>query len=103
MVDRLASEDRRQAYEAFSLFTLLVRANEIQPIIAAIENHKDEEVRLCAVRVLNVAATSEVAPKLREMVATEGMTENVRTAVLEVLYKLDQELTGIEPRVTTAH
>lgn len=96
-VDRLASEDRRQAYEAFSLFTLLARANEFQPIIDAIENHKDEEVRLCAVRVLNVAATNEVAPKLRELVAAEGMTENVRTAVLEVLYKLDQELTGIEP------
>lgn len=100
-VDRLASEDRRQAYEAFSLFTLLARANEIQPIIDAIENHKDEEVRLCAVRVLNLATTSDLAPRLRDMVASEVMSENVRTAVLEALYKLDQETAASEPQVTT--
>ncbi len=100
-VDRLASEDRHQAYESFSLFTLLARANEIEPIVDAIENHKDVEVRLCAVRVLNVAATPEVAPKLREMIASEGMPENVRTAVLEVLYKLDQDLPATVPQVTT--
>ena len=100
-VDRLASEDRRQAYEAFSLFTLLARANETEPIVDAIQNHKDDEVRLCAVRVLNLAATPEVAPRLREIIASEGMPESVRTAVLEVLYKLDRELPATEPQVTT--
>jgi len=100
-VDRLASEDRHQAYEAFSLFTLLARANETDPIIDTIQSHKDDEVRLCAVRVLNVAARPEVAPKLREMIASEVMPENVRTAVLEVLYKLDQELSATETQVTT--
>ena len=90
-VDRLASEDRHQAYEAFSLFSLLARANEIGPIIDVIEHHQDEEARLCAVRVINLAGSSAIAPKLREIVAQEGMSENVRTAVLEVLYKLDQD------------
>jgi len=100
-VDRLASEDRHQAYEAFSLFTLLARANETDPIIDTIENHRDDEVRLCAVRVLNVAARPEVAPRLRKMIASEGMPENVRTAVMEVLSKLDQELPATETQVTT--
>lgn len=90
-VDRLASEDRHQAYEAFSLFSLLARANEIDPIIDVIEHHQDEEARLCAVRVLNLSGQSSMAPRLREIVAREGMPENVRTAVLEVLYKLDQD------------
>jgi len=100
-VDRLASEDRHQAYEAFSLFTLLARTNENDPITETIQSHKDDEVRLCAVRVLNVEARPEVAPKLREMIASEVMPENVRTAVLEVLYKLDQELPATETQVTT--
>ncbi|PYS86598.1 MAG: hypothetical protein DMF70_01985 [Acidobacteria bacterium] len=100
-VDRLASEDRHQAYEAFSLFRLLARANETDPIIDTIQNHEDDEVRLCALRILNVAARPEVAPKLREMIAGQGMPENVREAVLEVLYKLDQELPATEPQVTT--
>jgi HEAT repeat protein len=89
--DRLASEDRRQAYEAFSLFSLLAKANQTDPILETIRSHKDTEVRLCAVRVLSVAAGSDVVPKLRELVALKGMPESVRTAMLEVLYKLDQK------------
>jgi HEAT repeat protein len=90
-VNRLASEDRHQAYEAFSLLSLLAKANETQPILETIRNHKDDEVRLCAIRVLNVAAQPDLAPSLREMAGSEGLTENVRTAILEVLYKLDQD------------
>jgi HEAT repeat protein len=99
-VDRLASEDRRQAYEAFSLFSLLARAGETQPIIDVIETHRDEEVSLCAVRVLNMAGQSDVVPKLRELAARESLSENVRTAVLEALYKLDQDQPPIDLNVT---
>jgi len=99
-VDRLASEDRRQAYEAFSLFSLMARAQETQPIVDAIENHRDEEVRLCAVRVLAMAGQSGVVPKLRELAARESLSENVRTAVLEALYKLDQDPTPVDMNVT---
>jgi HEAT repeat protein len=90
-IGRLASEDRHQAYEAFSLFSLLARANETQPILDTIQNHKDDEVRLCAIRVLNIAAQPDLAPKLREMANAQDLPENVRTALMEVLYKLDQE------------
>ncbi len=90
-VDRLASEDRHQAYEAFSLLSLMAKANETQPILDAIQSHKDDEVRLSAIRVLNVAAQPDLAPTLRSMASGEGLTENVRTAILEVLYKLDQD------------
>jgi HEAT repeat protein len=91
-VNRLASEDRHQAYEAFSLLSLLAKGNETEPILDAIRSHKDEEVRLCAIRVLNVAAAQpDLAPALRDIASGEDLTENVRTAILEVLYKLDQD------------
>ena len=89
-VDRLVSEDRRQAYEAFSLFSLLARAREIEPILDVIRKHKDDEVRLCAVRVLNLSPDASFAPQLRDIVGSNGVPENVRTAVLELLYKIDQ-------------
>jgi HEAT repeat protein len=98
--DRLASEDRRQAYEAFSLFSLLARAQETGPIVDAIENHRDEEARLSAVRVLNMAGQSGVVPKLRELAARDSLSENVRTAVLEALYKLDQDQPPVDSHVT---
>jgi len=106
--DRLGSEDRRQAYEAFSLFSLLAKANQTDPILETIRSHKDTEVRLCAVRVLSVAAGSDVIPKLRDLVALKGIPESVRTAMLEVLYKLDQkqsvfELTPNDNDAVTLH
>lgn len=95
--DRLASEDRRQAYEAFSLFSLLARAHETPPITNVIESHPDEEVRLTAVRVLNMAGQNSVLPKLRELAAHENMPESVRTAILETLYKLEQDQPSFAP------
>ncbi|PYS75366.1 MAG: hypothetical protein DMF73_00880 [Acidobacteria bacterium] len=95
-VDRLASEDRHQAYEAFSLFSLLARADETGPIIEAIENHRDEEVRLSAVRVLSMAGQTSVTAKLRELASGDGIPENVRTAILEALYKLDQDQPSLD-------
>jgi len=90
-VNRLASEDRHQAYEAFSLLSLLAKANETEPILEAIRSHKDEEVRLCAIRVLNVAAQPDLASTLREMTSGEAVSESVRSALIELLYKLDQD------------
>jgi HEAT repeat protein len=95
--DRLASEDRRQAYEAFSLFSLLARAHETQPIINVIASHVDDEVRLTAIRVLNIAGQNSVLPKLRDLAAHENMPESVRTAILETLYKLEQDQPSFEP------
>ena len=90
MVDRLASEDRRQAQEAFVLFSVLAKAGEFQSILDVIQNHQDIQVRLYAVRVLNANAKSDISSQLRDLVAIEGVPEDVRTALLEVLYKLDK-------------
>jgi HEAT repeat protein len=87
--DRLASEDRRQAHEAFSLFSLLTKAGELQPVFDVIENHRDLRAKQAAVQMLNAFATADAVPKLRDVVGMPGMPEDVRTGLLEVLYKLD--------------
>ena len=90
-VDRLASEDRRHSQEAFALFSVLAKAGELQSILEVIEKHRDVQVKLAAVRVLGLAGSLEAGPKLRELVATEGIPEDVRTSILELLYKFDKE------------
>jgi HEAT repeat protein len=87
--DRLASEDRRQAHEAYSLFSLLAKAGELQPVFDVIENHSDLRAKQVAVRVLTAFATADAVPKLRDIVGLPQMAEDVRTGLLEVLYKLD--------------
>ena len=89
-IDRLASSDRRQAYEAFSLASLLAKANEAQPILEAIEHHQDNGVRMCAVRVLGLSAQPQILGHLRQLAGRDYIPEAVRPAILEVIYKIDQ-------------
>lgn len=89
-IDRLASNDRRQAYEAFSLVSLLAKANETQLIFEAIENHKDNDVRICAVRVLGLSGQASLVEGLRQLAGRDDIHEAVRGCILEVIYKIDQ-------------
>jgi HEAT repeat protein len=89
-IDRLASKDRRQAYEAFSLVSLLAKADETKPIFDAIEHHKDNDVRICAARVLGLSGQLESAQELRQLAGRDDIPEPVRACILEVIYKIDQ-------------
>ncbi|HYE66167.1 MAG TPA: HEAT repeat domain-containing protein [Pyrinomonadaceae bacterium] len=89
-MDRLASEDRRQAYEAFSLLSMLAKSNETEEILEAIENHQDINVRQSAIRLLGLAGQPEVVQQLRHLAVRDGLPEKIRTALLEVVYKIDQ-------------
>lgn len=89
-LDRLISEDRRLAYEAFSLLSLLAKSNETEMLLDAVSDHLDTNVRLAVVRLLGSVGQPEVATHLRHLAVREGMPEKVRSSLLEVVYKLDQ-------------
>jgi HEAT repeat protein len=84
------SEDRRQAYEAFSLLTLLAKSGETTPLVSAIEQHQDVNVRLSAVRLLGMAGGSEAAALLQQIAVRDGVPEKVRAAAFEAVHKLNQ-------------
>jgi len=46
-----------------------------------------------------MAGESSVVPKLRELAARESLSENVRTAILEALYKLDRDQPPVDLNV----
>jgi HEAT repeat protein len=89
-LDRLASDDRRQAYEAFSLLSLLARANQAQPILEVIERHADINTCMVAVQVLCSNGQPDIAPALRQLAVREAMPEQLQTALMEVVYKIDE-------------
>jgi HEAT repeat protein len=91
-IDRLGSDDRRQAYEAFSMLSLLAKANETGPILEAIAVHPDQNIRMAAIRLLGMTGRAEVAQQFRQLAVRDGMPEKVRTSLLEVVYKIDQAL-----------
>jgi HEAT repeat protein len=90
-IDRLASSDYRQAYETFSLICLLAKAGLQQPILDAIAGHSNLDVRLKAVHLLASTGAPGIFDQLRELAVRDGVGEEVKTALLEAMYKLDQE------------
>jgi HEAT repeat protein len=89
-IDRVISEDRRLAYESFSLLSLLAKANQTEPILEAIESHPETSVRLALIRLLGNTGQPEVATQLRHLAVREGLPDKVSAALMEVVYKIDQ-------------
>jgi HEAT repeat protein len=89
-LDRLANSDHRQAYETFALISLLAKAKISEPVLDAIAQHPDMDVRLKAVHLLACTSQPETFEQLRELAVKDGISEEVRTALLEAMYKLDQ-------------
>lgn len=89
-IDRLANSDYRQAYETFSLICLLAKADYSQPILDVIAEHNSTDVRLKAVHLLASTGQPGVFDQLRELAVRDGVGEEVKTALLEAMYKLDQ-------------
>ena len=84
-ISRLNSEDRRHAYEAFSLLTLCAKACEVQPILDTVECHRDIEVRLTCIRLLGLSLNPELGEQLARIASNGGVPERVRRAIIETM------------------
>jgi HEAT repeat protein len=84
-ISRLASEDRRQAYEAFSLLTLCAKAGEVQPILDTVECHRDIEVRMTCIRLLGLSMQPALGEQLMRIGGNGGVPERVRRAIVETV------------------
>ena len=89
-IDRLVSTDRRLAYEAFCILSLISKAQMTEPVLEAIKTHENPGVRLACLRLLASSANPAIIDQLRELVSHDGLTEDITTALLETLYQLDQ-------------
>ncbi len=88
-IERLRSVDKRLAYEAFATLAVLASSNEIATILEAM-GQSDEMLAIAATRVLGAAGFPDSLPALRQMAVRDAISENLRTAILEVIYKIDQ-------------
>ncbi len=52
--DRLAHQDRKHAYEAFTLMALLIKAGETNKIFNALENNRDLNVRKAVLHTIKI-------------------------------------------------
>jgi len=71
--------------------------NETQPILDASQNHKDEEVRLCADSRVERGPLSLTGAKAARSWQAIRTCPKFRTAMSEVLYKLDSGPASFRP------
>jgi HEAT repeat protein len=88
-LDRLASEDRRQAYEAFSLLSLVINAGEMETILTVVEQPGEVDVRLAAARLLALQGQPDVTKRLRQLALGADVPEKLRNGILEAIYRDD--------------
>jgi len=60
-IDNLVSESREETYNSLSILFVMAKTGEVQPLVKAIEEHENDEVRRAVVKLLNLSGQSEVA------------------------------------------
>jgi hypothetical protein len=84
-ISRLTSEDRRQAFEAYSLLSLCVSGGEEQPVVDAVESHHNIDTRLTCIQLLGDSRSPDVCDQLARLSGNGGVPEQVRRSILETL------------------
>lgn len=82
--DRLIHPDRQIAYEAFTLTALLIRAGEAEPVYRAVAEHRDENVKLALLHMLQAFKEEDTFEGLSNLLATYNLSPKIAEKVNEV-------------------
>ncbi len=90
-IANLTGESREKTYDAFSLLFLMAKAGEVQPLMQAIEDHPNVEVRLAVVKLLALSGQGEIVPAFRRLAVRGSLPSEVRSAVMEAIYQISSQ------------
>jgi len=90
-IRNLTGESRDKTYDAFSLLFLMSKAGEVQPLMRAIEEHPNIEVRLAVVKLLALSGQPDILPAFRRMAVRGSLPPEVRSAVVEAIYQITSQ------------
>ena len=97
--DRLTHKDYKQAYEAFALFTLLLKARETQPIATALESHPSLTVRMAIIHVIKENREIDALPYLRKLAESKDLPKEVWESVEDAIAIFSPEAEEVEVEV----
>ena len=66
-IANLTGESREKTYDAFSLLFLMAKAGGVQPLMQAIEDYPNLEVRIAVVKLLALSGQPEIVPAFRRL------------------------------------
>lgn len=80
-IERLVSDDVKQAYEAFALISLLIRAGETMEIFQILESHANQFIKLALIRVFKIIKDDRALPYLYSYMERNTLPEVLGKAV----------------------
>jgi HEAT repeat protein len=86
-IDKMSSGDH-QAYESMAVVSLLVKAKRFEPLLEAMTNHADLDVRLVAIHVLGLAGELSVLDSLKQQLE-DSQNDVIAEALLEAIARLE--------------
>jgi len=99
-IRNLTGESRDKTYDAFSLLFLMSKAGEVQPLMRAIEEHPNIEVRLAVVKLLALSGQPDILPAFRRMAVRGSLPPEVRSAVMEAIYQITSQTPAEAPSMS---
>jgi hypothetical protein len=99
-IRNLTGESRDKTYDAFSLLFLMSKAGELQPLMRAIEDHANIEVRLAVVKLLALSGQTDILPAFRRMAVRGTLPPEVRSAIMEAIYQITSQSPAEAPSMS---
>jgi hypothetical protein len=99
-IRHLTGESRDKTYDAFSLLFLMSKAGELQPLMRAIEEHANIEVRLAVIKLLALSGQPDILPAFRRMAVRGTLPPEVRSAIMEAIYQITSQSPAEAPSVS---
>ena len=93
-IGNLTGESREKTYDAFSLLFLMSKAGEVHPLLRAIEEHANIEVRLAVVKLLALSGQHEILPAFRRLAVRGSLPPEVRSSVMEAIYQISSQVSA---------
>jgi len=66
----------------------------VQPLMRAVEEHPNNEVRLAVVKLLALSGQQEILPAFRRLAVRGSLPTEVRSAVMEAIYQISSQTPG---------
>ena len=98
-IANLTGESREKTYDAFSLLFLMAKAGEVHPLVQAIEDYPNVEVRIAVVKLLALSGQPEIVPAFRRLAVRGSLPSEVRSAVMEAIYQISSQARESSPSV----
>jgi hypothetical protein len=69
----------------------MAKAGEVQPLMQAIEDYPNIEVRIAVVKLLALSGQAEIVPPFRHLAVRGSLPSEVRSAVMEAIYQISSQ------------